>query len=133
MPIGIDNALGVHAQALKLRARRAELLASNLANADTPHFHARDLDFKSLLGRLSSASAAVGFVQTHARHLPGPLSSVAGSRPMYRIPTQPSLDGNTVEPQVEQSAFLQNALSYQASVAFLDARIQGLRLAIRGE
>lgn len=134
MPLDIDSAFGIHAQAMQLRSRRAELLATNLANSDTPNYKARDVDFKSVLKDAAGAQSGEQLRVTHNRHMahPRPDESAAGSV-AYRVPEQPSLDGNTVDPQVEKAAFLQNAVSYQASVRFLDSRVRGLIGALRGE
>jgi flagellar basal-body rod protein FlgB len=128
MPLSIDAALGVHAQALSIKAERMELLANNLANADTPHYKARDIDFRAALDQ---ARPDNGLKTTHSAHLPAAGSTAAEVK--YRIPSQPSLDGNTVDRQVEQSAFAVTALKYQASLTLLGMRIAGLRSAIRGE
>lgn len=127
----LDDAFGIHEQALKLRARRSEVLASNLANAETPGYKARDLDFRQILKQQSTtapvrlASTQKGHIQTSAPVGMGDLQ--------YRIPQQTSLDGNTVEAAAEQTAFSENALRYQASLRFLDGRIKGLLTAIRGQ
>jgi len=128
MRIDLDKAFGIHAQALRLRSQRAEALAGNLANADTPGYKARDLDFRTLLeGQAGSLAVA----RTDARHLD---AGAAGRAPLgYRIPLQPSLDGNTVDTHVEHAAFVGNAIAYQTSLQFLDGRIAGLRRALRGE
>lgn len=133
MSISLDKALGIHQHTLVLRSQRAELLSANLANADTPNFKAMDLDFKALLADLAGERSAQGLDATHPRHLASNALSVGGLAPKYRVPLQPNVDGNTVDTQIEQSAFLQNALEYQASLSFLNSRIRGLRLAIRGE
>lgn len=128
MSISFDKALGVHAQALQLRAQRAEVIAANLANADTPHYLAKDMDFKAVL---AGTQGQGGLEATHTGHLRS-----QGGNPAelsYRIPTQPAIDGNTVDPQQEQAAFADNALRYQASLRLLSGRIQGLLSAIRGE
>ena len=131
----LDNAFGLHEIALKLRAQRMELLASNLANADTPNFKARDIDFKSVLSEYQSngsANPGSGLKTTNARHMGG-----SGDAPVaqaqYRNPLQPSIDGNTVDPQIEKSKFMENALQYQATLSFIDSRVKSLRKAIRGE
>jgi flagellar basal-body rod protein FlgB len=127
----IDNALGVSPQVMALRSRRMELLASNIANADTPGFKARDIDFAAAM---RSASAERGVLsRTDARHLDVSTGVTPAGDPMYRIPTQPTLDGNTVETQREHAAFMDNAIRYQASLNFLDGRIKTLRMAIRGQ
>ncbi|HBK55717.1 MAG TPA: flagellar basal body rod protein FlgB, partial [Xanthomonadales bacterium] len=108
---------GIHARTLALRQDRMQVLATNLANADTPGFKARDLDFAAALEQTSGREA--GLVATAPRHLvSGP---DAGLQPAlrWRLPTQPSLDGNTVETHVEQAAFAQAALEYRASLSFL--------------
>lgn len=129
MPITLDSALGIHEQAVKLRAQRAELLAANLANADTPHYRARDIDFKAAL--TSAQAANLPLAATDAGHLHG----TGGIDPAlyYRNPRQTSLDGNTVDTQVEQAEFAQNALRYSASLTFLGSKIKGLMGAIRGD
>lgn len=127
----MDNLFGIHATALKLRANRAELLASNIANADTPGYKARDIDFKQALKRAANNSSEM--VTTHARHINSAGMSKMGAKIMYRIPTQPSLDGNTVDLQTERSAFMENSMMYQASLRFLNGKINGLLTAIRGE
>ncbi len=129
MPSIIDRALGVHAEALQLRARRGEMLASNLANADTPNYKARDLDFRNAL---NEAQAATALATTHAGHIrtQGGSGSVQA---MFRVPGQPSLDGNTVDTQMEQTKFAENAVRYRTSLRFLSGKISGLMTAIKGE
>jgi flagellar basal-body rod protein FlgB len=109
-----DQLFGIHATALKLRGQRMAMLASNIANAATPNYKARDIDFSkalSLAERGQSADSAIS----------------------YRIPLQPSLDGNTVEMPTEQTAFAENALAYRSSLAFLNGRIGTLSRALKGE
>jgi flagellar basal-body rod protein FlgB len=130
MSLSFDKALGIHADALQLRSRRLELLASNLANADTPNYKARDIDFRAALSQAQGGD--VGLMRTHASHLPMQGGGVGGE-PLYRIPNQPSLDGNTVDAQLEQAAFSENAVQYQASLDFLNSRFRGLRTALKGE
>lgn len=131
----LDNAFGMHEMALKLRAQRMELLASNLANADTPNFKARDIDFKSVLSEYQSTGGKVsggGLRTTHARHIDAN-GGMLSAEPQYRNPLQPSVDGNTVDPQVEKAKFMENALQYQATLSFIDSRVKSLRKAIRGD
>ncbi len=132
MPISFDSALGIHAKALLVRSRRNELLASNIANADTPGFKARDIDFRKVLS--DAASDGPGLQRTHGRHLDtGAPSGIEGAELLYRVPAQPSLDGNTVDPDLEKAAFAENALRYNASLTFLDRKFRGLMLALKGE
>ncbi len=129
----MDNLFGIHATALKLRANRAELLAGNIANADTPNYKARDIDFRHVLKQAGKSSNSSEIVTTNARHINSAGTSKMGAEIMYRIPNQPSLDGNTVDLQTERSAFMENSIMYQASLRFLNGRISGLMTAIRGE
>jgi len=124
----IDAALGVHADALKLRARRAELLGANIANADTPGFQARDMDFAAAL---RAAQDGGELRRSHQLHLA--VGNADAGNPEYRIPQQPSADGNTVDPQLEKSAFAENSVAYQIELEFLGSRFRGLLSAIRGE
>ena len=120
--------------AVEVRARRAELLATNLANADTPAYKAKDIDFRAELAKVQANGEVAGsLVTTHPNHLPLDDSPMDRFETMYRVPQQPSLDGNTVEPQIEQVEFMQNALQMQTSLRFLDGRIKGLMTAIRGD
>lgn len=132
----LDTALGLHPQALMLRARRAEVLAGNLANSDTPNYKARDVDFRAVLAKeIASETPSVPAVVLASTN-PAHLAPVGGSSSMelaYRNPLQPSIDGNTVDPQFEYAAFAENAVQYQASLQFLSGRIRTLMTAIRGD
>ncbi len=132
MPITLDQFLAPHSEALRMGARRAELIARNLANADTPNYKARDLDFQSVLSKARNGSGPA-LSATHTAHLQPGSSGDFGAELLYRIPTLPRLDGNTVDAQLEQAAFAENALRYSASLTFLDGRIKGLKAALRGE
>lgn len=131
MSISFSRALGVHEQVLALRSRRSELLAANLAHADTPHYKARDIDFKAALEAAQDAHAGA-LARTHEAHIAVGAAGTGGE-PLYRIPEQPSLDGNTVNRRVEHVKFTENALRYQASLTFLSGKFGGLRAAIKGE
>ncbi len=123
------NVLGVHADALGLREQRNQILASNIANAATPHFKARDLDFDEKY----SAALGVGALDvSHPDHLATGASGQSGHL-VYRVPVSPSLDGNTVDLATEQMEFAENTIRYQASLQLLNRRISGLMTAIRGE
>jgi flagellar basal-body rod protein FlgB len=134
MAISFENALGVHEKALLIREQRAELLANNLANVDTPNFKARDLDFKALVRDAIAARAdgGSGLQRTRDGHvsLGGP--DAPGSL-LYRVPMQPSLDGNTVDENIEMANFSRNSLDFQASLTFLQSSLRGLKTALRGE
>lgn len=130
----LDNVFGIHEHAISLRARRATLLASNLANADTPNYKARDIDFHEAFADALGASSRVGLAMTDGRHIGSANhTSGYGASLKYRQPWQPAVDGNSVETAVEQAAFLDNAIRYQASVSFLNGRIQSVLTAIREE
>lgn len=130
----IDDALKFHQTALSLRASRQELLASNIANADTPNYKARDIDFASALqGALSGTTANLPLSGTSPRHLGGTTGeSVMGAPVMYRNVLQPSADGNTVDMDVERAQFADNALRYEASVKFVSDKVKDVLTALQG-
>ncbi len=130
MAISFDKALGIHTQALLLAARRSEMLASNIANADTPNYKAQDIDFRAAL-RDAQAQQGAALTTTHANHLQ--VNGGVDGTAQYRVPDQSSLDGNTVDLQQEKAEFAENTLRYQASLRFLGGRFETLRLAIKGE
>jgi flagellar basal-body rod protein FlgB len=137
MAITFQSALGIHEQALLVREKRAEALANNLANVDTPRFKARDIDFRAVLqsqlaSRSGSTSAGGGMVTTSVRHI-STGNTAASAELLYREPLQPSIDGNTVDEQLEMAEFAKNALEFQASLTFLKGKFSGLMTAIRGE
>ena len=129
--INFSNALGIHPSALQLRAARAEILANNLANADTPGYKARDINFQAVLKGELSSSRSVGMERTHAGHLAG--TGRVDEELLYRNPTQPSIDGNTVDSQLEQALFARNSMNYNATFEFLNSKFKGMRGALRGE
>lgn len=128
--MNLDSVFGIHEQAVRLRARRAEVLASNMANADTPGYKARDFDFNAMLR--DELQRPVRLASTHRHHIHVDRGTVASSQMGYRVPQQPSLDGNTVEIEREQSAFSENAMRYEASLRFLDSKLKGLLRAVKG-
>ncbi|HGG58816.1 MAG TPA: flagellar basal body rod protein FlgB [Gammaproteobacteria bacterium] len=132
MPTSLDDLFGLHARSLMLRAKRTELLASNLANVDTPNYKARDLDFTGIL-RDAEKHIHIKTASTHRRHLPLNAASTNSAPVKYRVPHQSSLDGNTVENDVEQGRFAENAVRYQASLKFLGDQANGLIRALKGE
>ena len=129
MTINFDKALGIHPQALALREKRGELLAANLANADTPGYKARDLNFESVFRQ--NLELTQPMERTHANHMP--TRNILEAQTLYRNPNQASLDGNTVEANVEQAKYAENAVQYQASLQFLNSRFSGLMMALRGQ
>lgn len=123
-----DKALGGFQQSLNLRAKRVELLSQNIANADTPNFKARDIDFKAAMASVQSQQVRT----TNKMHISAPPSG-ASDGIVYTTPLNPSADGNTVEISVEQAKFGQAAAEYQATLRFLESRVSGIRKALRGE
>lgn len=122
------DSLKFHADTLALRSRRGNVLATNIANAATPHFKARDVNFDAEMQKIAKTHV---LDTTHNNHIP-----IAGFRDgelAYRQSINPSLDGNTVEMVVEQTEFSENAVRYQTSLTFINGRIAGLMSAIRGE
>ena len=124
----IDNALGIHAQALGLRSKRMEVLARNIANADTPHFKAKDVDFRSVLKQ----SREDALNSTHNLHMKIAMEEDSSGE-KYRVPFNASFDGNTVEMNVEQAKFGQVAADYQTTLNILENRVSGIRRALRGD
>jgi len=148
MPLNaLDAYVGLDAAALKLQSRRMELLAKNLANADTPGYKAQDIDFRAALAAAGAAPAspagastagvaggALQLATTDAQHLGGASGANGAPDPQlkYRVPLAPSLDGNTVDEQLEQAAFAENTVRYQASLSFLTTKLRDLMTAITG-
>lgn len=127
MSINFKDALGVHPDALKLRAERTKILASNIANENTPGYEAQDMDFGATLQQIRD-SEGTGFSS------PGALSlDTDAPDNLYRVPYHPTRDGNTVEIGVEQAAFSQNASDFQTSLTFINMQLKGLAKAIAGQ
>ena len=114
-----DSVFGVHGKALALRSQRLNLLASNIANASTPGYKARDIDFEAALKEATQQGGSV--------------DKAAADGMGYRIPLQPSLDGNTVELSTEQTLFAENAVKYRTTLSFLEGRINTITRALKGE
>ncbi|AXJ95335.1 MULTISPECIES: flagellar basal body rod protein FlgB [unclassified Sphingomonas] len=112
-----DSLFGIHGAALEVRSQRMGVLASNIANASTPGFKARDIDFQSALASVEGDTAAQGI----------------GQATKYRVPLQTSMDGNTVDLSQEQTAFAENAIQYQTTLSFLNGRISQITRALKGE
>jgi flagellar basal-body rod protein FlgB len=135
MSINFDNALGIHEKALSFRGQRAEVLANNIANADTPNYKARDLDFASVLAAQTQGDASdrVSLQRTNSQHIPMDSVTLSDAALAYRIPSAPSLDQNTVDMQTEQASYAENAVQFQASFTLLNSKFKGLISALRGE
>ena len=135
MPLDLNTYLGVEPDALKVYSQRAEVLAANLANADTPGYQARDIDFQAALAAVGSQGGALQPVTTSAEDVTAGSSTGGVSTEQflkYRMPLAPSLDGNTVDSQMEESQFAQNTVRFQATLTFLNNRFSELTTAITG-
>lgn len=131
----LDSELNVQRKALSLRAYQQELLASNIANADTPNYKAKDIDFKSALsGALSGRGVGgVGLAQTQSGHMSGSGTGPLGAQVKYRTEWQGAVDGNTVNMDIERSAFTENAIHMEALLTFMRSHIKDLQTAIQGQ
>ena len=129
----LDEMLNFHTQALRIRDQRQQVLASNIANADTPNYKARDLDFKAALqGALQGPPAAgTSLATTAPGHLAGKAGGADAGR-LYRITAQGSVDGNTVDVDAERAAFAENAIQYEFNLTRLNQQIKGMLAAIQG-
>ncbi|EQB31983.1 flagellar basal body rod protein FlgB [Sphingobium ummariense] len=117
-----DGLFGIHGKALALRSQRLSLLASNIANASTPGYKARDIDFDAALKEATAQAGSQGGVQKAVDDAMG-----------FRVPLQPSLDGNTVELSTEQTLFAENAVKYRTTLSFLEGRLNTITRALKGE
>ncbi len=131
----LDDMLNFHAQALRIREQRQQVLASNIANADTPNYKARDLDFKSALqGALKGtpATGGVTLAATASGHLGGKPGLAADAALQYRTPAQGNVDGNTVDVDAERAAFAENTIQYEFNLTRINQQLKGLLEAIKG-
>ena len=129
----IDTLLKTQRDVLGVMVRRQELIASNIANADTPHYHARDLDFRAALTAVKAATAGGALHTTHPRHQPLATPPAAALTPGYRVTGQAAVDGNSVDMDAERTAFAENTLRYEASLRFMQSMVSGLQQAITGQ
>jgi len=124
----LENPFGIHEKALAVRNQRMEVISANIANADTPLFRAKDIDFKKVLANANPSPMA----STNSRHFDtGEVENMNGI--VYRTPYNSSVDGNTVEINTEQAKYGEAATQYQATLQFLESRISGIRKSLRGE
>jgi flagellar basal-body rod protein FlgB len=136
MPLSLDSYLGVQQDALKVQSKRMEVLAKNLANVDTPNYKAQDIDFKTALAQAGAPGAALPLATTTSNQIgnsatTGDIDTSGALK--YRVPLAPSLDGNTVDAQMEQAAFADNTVRYQATLTFLSGSLKDLMTAITGQ
>ncbi|HNV87927.1 MAG TPA: flagellar basal body rod protein FlgB [Methylotenera sp.] len=135
----LDDALSFHQTALRVRGQRQELIAANIANADTPNYKARDIDFKSAMQAAAADISKETFntAKTSARHLDGMpskgMSNGASGEPLFRPVIQGSVDGNTVDMDVERNQFVDNGIRYEASLTMINAQLKKMLAAIQGQ
>nr|WP_136249991.1 flagellar basal body rod protein FlgB [Ningiella ruwaisensis] len=130
MAINLDRLAGFHHNALKVRADKMEVIAGNLANANTPGYKARDIDFQKAMQQAQGAqSGSSAMIRTHDKHIAGTKNARFESE--FRIPNQPDTgDGNTVDVQTERNAFLENGMRYEASLMLLNGKFSGMKKAL---
>jgi flagellar basal-body rod protein FlgB len=122
--------------ALRLRTLRQEMLTGNMVNADTPGYKARDIDFAGELARALAGGArqgGLGLATTHGTHLPGRPDQSEGTKTLYRIPVQPAIDGNTVDPDLERGHFVKNSFFTETALSFLGSTLRSRLSAITGQ
>lgn len=130
----LDETLRFHQTALNARAYRQQVIASNIANADTPNFKARDVDFReALAGALGGATRGLPLKTTAQRHIAGGAASPLEASLKYRTEEQGAVDGNTVNMDTERAAFAENSVQYQASVTFINGLLRSMQMAVQGQ
>lgn len=131
MAISFEKAFGILPASINVRTQNAEVIAGNIANADTPGYKAKGMDFKSALAQAASRQE-MGMSRTHEKHFD--VRTEMNNGVQYRVPNQPDTgDGNTVDSQVERNLYLENSMHYQASIQFMNSKIKGLKKAITGQ
>ena len=133
MPSSIDDEIGFMRGALNLHAQRQQLLAGNIANADTPNYKAVDIDFAKALRAATAANSPLPLSTTAAGHLQPAGGNPLGARTQYRVPVQPSIDGNTVDMDVERAQFIDNSIRYQFALDRVSGAFKDIQLALRGQ
>ena len=134
----LDAALSFHQNALRVRGQRQELIAANIANADTPNYKARDMDFKSAMQGATAGVSREAFntAKTSSQHLDGmpcKRSNGAPGEPLFRPIIQGSVDGNTVDMDVERNQFADNAIRYEASLTMINRQLKKMLAALQAQ
>ncbi|MGH8219265.1 MAG: flagellar basal body rod protein FlgB [Steroidobacteraceae bacterium] len=132
MALNLGTYLGIEPTALKLETRRMAVLADNLANVDTPNYKARDIDFRAALAAAGSPGSSVNLETTSPSDIGSDATAGGAAELKYRVPLAPALDGNTVDGQLEQAAFADNTVRFQATLTILGSRLRDLMTAITG-
>ena len=130
MALDLNNYFALRLKSLEVAEQRMKVLAANVANADTPGYKARDIDFVAAMREAGAGD--IRMTTTQAGHIALPGTDTVAGKVQYRVPSQPSLDGNTVDAQQESAAVAETAVRYQATLTFLNQRIKGLMTAITG-
>lgn len=137
MSVNFEKALGSAERALIYRSQRAEILSNNIANADTPNFKARDLDFSTVLASQTKETPAtpISLKTTNVKHITGKesVSDIYGGALLYSTPAQPAIDQNTVDQQVEIAKYTENGIRFDAAFTRLNGAFKGLLKALRGD
>jgi len=133
MRFNLDKAMGIHESALYVRARRSAIISSNLANSDTPNYKAKDIDFRQVLQNANAQNSGGSIKTTNAKHIQPGGYNASTAELLYRNPYQPSIDGNTVDAQIEKAKFAENSMQYQSTLGFLTGKFKALKSAITGE
>lgn len=130
MAISFEKAFGIHPDSLRVRSQNAEVIAGNIANADTPGYKAQGMDFKTALAQAANRQQS-GMSRTHEKHFD--VRGNINNNVDFRVPNQPDTgDGNTVNVQMERNLYLDNSMHYQASLQFMNSKISGLKKALGG-
>ncbi|MDO6426431.1 flagellar basal body rod protein FlgB [Thalassotalea sp. 1_MG-2023] len=130
MAISFEKAFGIHPDSLRVRSQNAEVIAGNIANADTPGYKAQGMDFKTALAQAANRQQS-GMSRTHEKHFD--VRGQLNNNVDFRVPNQPDTgDGNTVNVQMERNLYLDNSMHYQASLQFMNSKISGLKKALGG-
>ncbi|WP_300658883.1 flagellar basal body rod protein FlgB [Hydrogenophaga sp.] len=125
--------LDFHANALLLRSQRQQVIASNIANADTPGYVARDFDFAAALKNVSGGAARADVSLTSAGHMVLGTTSAQDPRLAYTVQTQPSQDGNSVDLDRERASFVDNSVRYESTLRFINSHVKTMLSAIQGQ
>jgi flagellar basal-body rod protein FlgB len=129
----LTDSLNFHGQALTLRAERQKLIASNIANGDTPGYQARDIDFASALREATGAATAPSMARSSSTHLSGSTGALSEPRLVYATSSQTNLDGNSVDMDRERASFVDNAVKYEATLRFINGNVRTMLDAIKGQ
>ncbi len=129
----LDEQLRFHQTALNVQAYRQQLLASNIANVDTPYYKARDIDFRAVLSGVENRRNSLALSTTQSRHIADVIDNPLAAATLFRGELQSSVDGNTVNMDVERAAFAENSVHYEASLTFINGLLRSMQSAVSGQ